>query len=47
MAFLKKITFNVKIEKREFYVLPSIIYYYKWKSIYLGFLFFEIRIDWD
>jgi len=47
MAKFKKLTLNFRVDGREFYVLPSIIYMYKWKSLYLGFLFFELRIDWD
>lgn len=46
MAKRGKITFNFKVETNEFYILPTIIYHYRWKSIYLGFLFFELRIDW-
>lgn len=46
MAKRTKLVFNVKVELNEVYILPSIIYHYKWKSIYLGFLMFEVRIDW-
>lgn len=46
MALLKKIVFQLKVEAKEFYILPTIIFHYKWKTIYLGFLFFEFRIDY-
>lgn len=46
MAKTSKLTFNFKAELNEFYVLPSLMYYHRWKSIYFGFLFFELRIDW-
>lgn len=45
MASIKKIVFQFKVETGEFYITPTIIYHHRWKTIYLGFLFFEVRID--
>lgn len=41
-----KLVFNFKANSNEFYLLPSIMYQFKWKSIYISFLIFELRIDW-
>ena len=41
-----KLVFNFKANLNEFYFLPYIMYQWKWKSIYVGFMQFELRIDW-
>lgn len=41
-----KLVFNFTANFNEFYFLPSIMYQYKWKSIYISLFIFEIRIDW-
>lgn len=42
----KRISFRFKADSNEFYFFPYLMYQWKWKSIYMGFMFFELRIDW-